>query len=1304
MNGSDSVDHNGTAGKEHDDNKPFFVMTLEFEKGKQEYIKIFPNTDPDEVSFNFCKENNLDFVSMKYLKEEISELLCKFNEKKLIGAVIGTNNSIEEVEEENYLTMKTCEQKQSELINEEEGVITVSEENVDNDKKKKRFVYSSLDSKEEEQRDDDGDNVDVKEEQGDKRNEYNTDNNSKDSNCVEGNDCSNTQINLVLNTESKNEQSNYNFKYHTNTTDDNVPDTNYNCSNIYSLSELQLQQHYQQSNIMNTSRSADSNNHINTFDQERHISFLLNEKIKEQNGVVTSNDDHAHNDSTCKQESLMGSPKSYVSYNSVHSHIRNKQNIIVDNLLDVSNNSNSSDDNSNCKEQSVQQGNNEEIEYDNESNNNEQIVAEQNSKEDIQCDTVSQSLENGNQEESNGLINVIHTAQNECGNDEHEQCCSQSKRSCALASLPRSSGSGDEMEKKKELIEKEVEKACTTEMIDTHENKEMNEDKSKIQEEHKIEMIGTHEDKEMNDNKSDEQEDDKIGEELNVSEDNVKSIVNKSEHKDSLIKENPDIQVGTDNNELLSEVPPEKIDSDECNEENNDNDNDNKNRGNEELNQVEENDDNNNHNHEEEESDDNSEDEDEEQSEEENDSDEEENDKTNNNIKIIEVDDCDGNENDNLTIVDECVDNSSNNNNETNFKLTELSVQPQPIQSNINNNNHTDNSGHTNITHNNDNSNQDTNPQQPLSANQSHHSQSKHSSLNITPLIPPTTKAVNNYNNSKSNTSHTNINQTNSHSSLTSLINKENSLPPSSHQSFTNPNNANISNHNNNNNPLPLLIASTHIQPPHLPLPKHSININLSKQRPNKKQKLFHYEIATENDICNNSNNPKHLFASRSYQFMNIITTSNHNISSPNYANTGRNTSYYKYTTQRITKDNLPRSKSVNIFEKLYVQAEINRQLPHNHCSCMYRLCNIRNMYNKSSRSPKRQQLLNVANTARNINANHIVTHLNTNPSNNKSEMNYGEYLYIKGEIAKEMKRDRVIKYKQQQMQALRKICKFKPQITEYNGINNIIKLNDIINNVKKNHCNKTTHSEGNKKKPVNAQPTSKLNNHSHYMNTTTSFKTKCSDNHPQHTKTPIPTPTPSSRCNYMNNQPNLTPFNKQSNTKSLSKSTKTQTSQVVPTTFKISNSNTSPRRYPTTQHSNIFVKLFDLIDINNNNYITYNDIIASSLPSHITSLLTPLFHSSTSPLSKSAFITKLIPIYNTLPLSQKSLLTQCLATSMQPTQPRKSLPKAQTPFQVQSGTQSYSFNNISITPFMKCYVTDTAQTQRTLKSPFHNK
>lgn len=139
-------DENSLNASSEKDTQPFFIMTLEFEKGKQKKIKIFPNSDPTELSFNFCKENNLDFVSMKYLTSEIQSLLDKYNENKgkfsanLIAN--GSNNSIQEVEEENMLTEKTCEQKMSERS----SAAVEKKENKPN----ANFIYSSLENNEEE--------------------------------------------------------------------------------------------------------------------------------------------------------------------------------------------------------------------------------------------------------------------------------------------------------------------------------------------------------------------------------------------------------------------------------------------------------------------------------------------------------------------------------------------------------------------------------------------------------------------------------------------------------------------------------------------------------------------------------------------------------------------------------------------------------------------------------------------------------------------------------------------------------------------------------------------------------------------------------------------------------------------------------------------------------------------------------------------------------------------------------------------------------------------------------------------------
>ena len=67
--------------------QPFFIMTLEFEKGKYKKIKIFPDSDPTELAFNFCKDNNLDFAIMKYINSEIENLVLKFK----------TNSNLEEI-------------------------------------------------------------------------------------------------------------------------------------------------------------------------------------------------------------------------------------------------------------------------------------------------------------------------------------------------------------------------------------------------------------------------------------------------------------------------------------------------------------------------------------------------------------------------------------------------------------------------------------------------------------------------------------------------------------------------------------------------------------------------------------------------------------------------------------------------------------------------------------------------------------------------------------------------------------------------------------------------------------------------------------------------------------------------------------------------------------------------------------------------------------------------------------------------------------------------------------------------------
>ena len=58
--------------------KSFFIMTLECENGKFDQIKIYPDSEPEELAFNFCIQNDLDCSTMKYITQEIKELLIQF--------------------------------------------------------------------------------------------------------------------------------------------------------------------------------------------------------------------------------------------------------------------------------------------------------------------------------------------------------------------------------------------------------------------------------------------------------------------------------------------------------------------------------------------------------------------------------------------------------------------------------------------------------------------------------------------------------------------------------------------------------------------------------------------------------------------------------------------------------------------------------------------------------------------------------------------------------------------------------------------------------------------------------------------------------------------------------------------------------------------------------------------------------------------------------------------------------------------------------------------------------------------------
>ena len=59
----------------------FYIMTLQAD-GERHQIKIFKNSNASELAFNFCKTNNMDIQTIKYLKKFTKKRILNFNNKK----------------------------------------------------------------------------------------------------------------------------------------------------------------------------------------------------------------------------------------------------------------------------------------------------------------------------------------------------------------------------------------------------------------------------------------------------------------------------------------------------------------------------------------------------------------------------------------------------------------------------------------------------------------------------------------------------------------------------------------------------------------------------------------------------------------------------------------------------------------------------------------------------------------------------------------------------------------------------------------------------------------------------------------------------------------------------------------------------------------------------------------------------------------------------------------------------------------------------------------------------------------------
>ena len=129
----DNISNNkNNINNKNSEDTQFYLITLEDNNGEHQQIRIFKNSDPSEIAFNFCKENNLDFKSMKYIKKNIQKIIEQFDEPNhKLFFLDNSYSSIQEVDEENLGSESTIKSKNSIPIND-----NIKEKNKYNNKEK----------------------------------------------------------------------------------------------------------------------------------------------------------------------------------------------------------------------------------------------------------------------------------------------------------------------------------------------------------------------------------------------------------------------------------------------------------------------------------------------------------------------------------------------------------------------------------------------------------------------------------------------------------------------------------------------------------------------------------------------------------------------------------------------------------------------------------------------------------------------------------------------------------------------------------------------------------------------------------------------------------------------------------------------------------------------------------------------------------------------------------------------------------------------------------------------------------------
>ena len=89
--------------------EPIYILTIELEQGKTTELKIYINSIPEELSYDFCHQHNLDYHSLNYLTEQIKILITDHKTKQnSLEANTTTNNNVKPHTESKTSSLKTA--------------------------------------------------------------------------------------------------------------------------------------------------------------------------------------------------------------------------------------------------------------------------------------------------------------------------------------------------------------------------------------------------------------------------------------------------------------------------------------------------------------------------------------------------------------------------------------------------------------------------------------------------------------------------------------------------------------------------------------------------------------------------------------------------------------------------------------------------------------------------------------------------------------------------------------------------------------------------------------------------------------------------------------------------------------------------------------------------------------------------------------------------------------------------------------------------------------------------------------------